>query len=375
MAETRFARGDALTVEHWSRLLAYDIVYRSPIGPMIGKSEDSIIHLKDDISKDKGDKVTFGLLAKLTGEGFTENEIAQGNGEALSLFSDAITVNELGHVVDIPNPGRSIDSARVRVPLRAAARRGLRTWWQERLAVSFFNQVCSNTVQSDTKFTGMNAVTDATRVVRLNTDSSFATVANDESLASGDDFTLTHIDIAVEQARAPSSGVPLRPTNIVPGEGGSDLDDDKYVMYIHPYQKTQLRRSTDTGQWLDIQKSAMQGGQVSRNPIFTGALGMYNNVILKESNQIPTGVNSSDGTAVSNVRRAVLLGAQSCAAAFSANGGANAMGWNEELFDHKRRMEVSTLRIWGMKKCRFTRDGSAQDLSAIVVPTFSAASA
>lgn len=370
MAETRFARGDALTVEHWARGLEYDIVYRSPISAMIGTSENSIIQRKTETSKDAGDKVTFSLMAKLTGDGFTENEIAQGNGESLSLYTDSLVINELGHVVDIPSPNRSIDSQRVRVPLRQAARRGLKTWFQERMAVSFFNQVCGYTPQSDTKYTGLNAVSAATRVVRLNTDSSYATVANDETLASGDDFTLTHIDIAVEQARAPSSGVPMRPTNIMPGEGGNELDDDKYILYIHPYQVTQLRRNTDTGQWLDLQKAAMQGGQISKNPIFTGAVGMYNNVIIKQSLQVTPGVSSA-GATVANVRRAVLLGAQAAAVGYSKNSGPTTYNWNEELFDHKRRMEVSVMTMMGLKKTQFR----SADHSALVIPTYSPASA
>jgi len=32
-----------------------------------------------------------------------------------------------------------------------------------------------------------------------------------------------------------------------------------------------MRTNTSTGQWLDIQKSAMQGGEINDNPIFDGA--------------------------------------------------------------------------------------------------------
>ena len=70
---------------------------------------------------------------------------------------------------------------------------------------------------------------------------------------------------------------------------------DYYVMFLHPYQVTDLRTNTNTGQWIDIQKAAMTGGQVSDNPIFTGALGIYNGVILFESVRMPT--------VVANVRR------------------------------------------------------------------------
>jgi len=319
MATTEFARTDALTVEHWARMLSYDIVWRTPISPLIGTDENSIIHLKND-ARDVGDKVTFPLQAKLTGEGFTEGELAEGNGEALSLYTDSITLNELGHVVGVANQGRSIDAQRTRIPLRQA----------------------------------------------LNTDSSYGSVSDDQSLAAGDEISLEHIDYAV--AHAKSLDVPVRPINIRAGNGGADLEEPKYVMFLHPYQVRDLRTAAGTSLWQDIHQSAIQGGQISRSPIYTGALGEYNGVILRESLQVTQGVHSSTGAAVSSVRRAVLTGAQAAAIAFASGSDATSMAWNEELHDHKRRLEVSAMKIYGMKKCRFR----SADHSVIVLPTYAA---
>jgi hypothetical protein len=66
--------------------------------------------------------------------------------------------------------------------------------------------------------------------------------------------------------------------------------DDRYVMVLHTNQVTQLRTNTSTGQWLDIQKAAMTGDGSKDNPILTGALGVYNGVILHESTRITHGV-------------------------------------------------------------------------------------
>jgi hypothetical protein len=43
--------------------------------------------------------------------------------------------------------------------------------------------------------------------------------------------------------------------------------------------------------------------------------------------------------------------------------------WNEELFDHKRRLEVSAWSIWGLKKAQF----NAVDFGTVVVGTYAAA--
>lgn len=112
----------------------------------------------------------------------------------------------------------------------------------------------------------------------------------------------------------------------------------------------------------------MQGGKVSGNPIYTGALGEWNNVILRSSQDVTQGVNSSSGAAVTTVRRAVLLGKQ---AAVCAYGGANKYGpmkyrWSEELFDHGRKMEVGAWSIFGCKKVVF----NSIDLGTIVVSTY-----
>jgi hypothetical protein len=50
----------------------------------------------------------------------------------------------------------------------------------------------------------------------------------------------------------------------------------------------------------------MTGGEITGNPIFTGALGMYNNTIIRESEQIARGVSNA-GVAQTNVRRAVFM--------------------------------------------------------------------
>jgi len=144
---------------------------------------------------------------------------------------------------------------------------------------------------------------------------------------------------------------------------------DHYVMYLHPYQVTDLRINTSTGQWLDIQKAAMAGMDSSKNPVFSGALGVYNDVILRRADDVTQGVNGSTGAAITTVRRAVLLGAQAACVAYGKQGGPNRYRWNEELFDHKRRLEISAGTIMGLKKTRF----NSLDFGTVVVSTYAVA--
>lgn len=365
MAQTTFGVNDALAVKLWARRLEYDVIYRTDISALIGTSPNSIIHLKTETQKESGDRVTFPLMKKLTGDGFTEGEVAEGNGESLSLYSDNVLINELGHVVDIPNNGRSIDAQRVPVNLRDAAKTGLRGWKAERMSTVFFNHVCGYTPETRAKFTANNAITAPSRKIVVDSTGP-AVNSNDEDIASADVFDLSYVDYARELAETGAS--PIRPVNIEGVGGGRDISGGKYVMYLHPYQVTDLRTNTDTGQWLDIQKTALSAKDDSKNPIYTDALGEYNNVILKKANHVTNGVNSSTGAAITTVRRAVLLGAQAAVIGFGKGNGPSTYAWNEELIDHKRRLEVSIMCQYGIKKTRFDNE----DFGVVTVSSYAA---
>lgn len=367
MANTTFGVNDANTVKLWAKRLGFQIVYRTDISPLIGETPNSIIHLKSETQKSAGDQVTFSLMTKLVGDGFTESEIAEGNGESLSIYSDAILINELGHVVGVPNKGRAIDEQRVPFDLRAAGRMGLGAWWSERMSTIFFNHVCGYTPETRAKYRGNNAIIAPSSGRQLWVDTANNNSDGDENLASDDVLTLKWIDYAREMAETASN--PLRPINIEGYDDGQDISGGKYIMYLHPYQVTDIRTNTSTGQWLDIQKAAMQGGSISKNPIYTDALGEYNNVILKKANHVTLGASSAAATtSVANTRRAVLLGAQACAMATSKAGGETDFSWNEELLDHKRKLEISVMSIFGMKKTQF----NSVDFGTVVVSSYAA---
>jgi N4-gp56 family major capsid protein len=368
MASTSYGVNDALAVKLWAKELAHEAVKATEVYPLIGPNSNSVIQEKTESRKGPGDRITVGLRMQLRGDGFTESEIAEGNGEALTTYADNVFVNELGHVVGVRSEN-TIDAQRVAFDLREEAKDGLVDWWARRISVAFFNQVCGNTATSgatyptSVKYTGLNAVIapSAGRKLYVGAQTTDEGVGGDNTAG----FTLSIIDKCVELAKTGGiNNLPkIRPVRI---EGG-----EHYVMYIHPIQTTSLRANTNAGQWLDIQKAAMTGGEISNNPLFTGALGMYNNVILRESEQIPFGVNSTTAAQVTTARRAVFLGAQSAGIAFGMNSGENRYRWNEELYDHKRRLEVSAWSVYGLKKFVF----NAIDFSTIVVTSYALAAA
>lgn len=379
MATPNYGTNDANSIQNWEKGLYKQVVYRSPISSLIGTDENSIIQLKKEPAKNGGDNTRYNLLRELTGDGIGEGETATGNGETLSIYQDSLKINELMHLVTSPVNGRNIIDQRVPFDLRAEAKSQLSTWWMKRKAVWFFNHMCGYTPAntdasgSGLKYTGFNAVTAPTRkIFAAASGEPLSTNTTDEGLASGDNFTLEMIDAAVELAITSSN--PIRPININAGRDGSDLEEPKFVLYMHPQQETQLRIASGS-LWKTIELAALQGGNISKNPLYTGALGEYRNVILRRSVQVTSGVNSSTGAVLPNVKRAVMLGAQAAGYAFGKNNGQNSFKWHDEFIDHERFVETSAMAISGLKKMTYTIGGSAVDAGVSVLSSYSPAAA
>lgn len=344
MAATTFAVGDSLTVNLWAKDLEAEALKKTYFGKFIGSSADSLIHRKTETQKSAGDKITFGLRTLATGDGVQGDGVLEGNEESLTTYSDSIYINQLRHA---HRTGGKMSEQRVLFNMRTECRDSLADWWAGRLDTCFANQICGMSNIVDTRLTGNNATIAPSQFV-------YGGDATSESnVDSADTFSLTVIDKAVEKARTMSPMI--RPVRV--------SGEEMYVAFLHDYQVTSLRTSTSSGQWLDIQKAAMQGGDVSDNAIFTGALGMYNGVVLHRWNRIPT---SSTGT---NVKRAVLCGAQAMALAYGQENGPNKFNWVEKEFDYGNQLGVSAGCIFGMKKIRF----NSVDYGTVVMSTYAAA--
>lgn len=363
MAKTSYGVGDALAVKHWSRILWQEALKETYFNRFIAKDHkgrnqyndtSGLITLKKETAREKGDKVTWGLRMLLTGDGVSGDGALEGNEEALTTYSDAIFIDQLRHAV---RSAGKMSEQRVPFSVREEAKNGLKDWWADRIDTAMFNQLCGYTAETDVRYTGMQSASAPTAGRHQ-----WAGVASaDEGLISSEVFDLQLIDAAVETAKTASPLI--RPIKY--------MGENYYVMFLHPYQVTALRTTTSTGQWLDIQKAAMQGGDVTDNPIFTGALGVYNGVILHESTRVTQGVNSSTGVAVATARRAVLCGAQSgCIAFGTGKDNPNDMTWVEELFDYGNQLGVSAGCTFGLKKAVF----NSLDFGTIVVSTYAAAS-
>jgi N4-gp56 family major capsid protein len=319
----------------------------------MGTDSNSLIQIKTEVNKDAGDRITFGLRQQLTGAGVSGDNTLEGNEEALVTYTQNVTIDQLRHAV---RSGGKMSEQRVPFKIRDEARDGLADWWSERIDRWFFNQITGNTAQADTRFTGMQACVSPDSGHQVFPGSEAAEVSL--SATTSNRFSLALIDKAVERGKLATNY--LRPVRV----GNKDL----LVAFLHPYQVTSLRQSVASSQWSDIQKAAMQGGDVTDNPIFTGALGMYNGVVLHESVRVPLVVGATAGTA--DVARAVLCGAQAACLAFGRGYGKNTFSWEEELFDYKNQLGVGAGCIGGLVKTRF----NGSDFATVTMSSYEVAS-
>jgi N4-gp56 family major capsid protein len=369
MALTTYGVNDSLTAKVWARDLNYEVTKGLEIAPLIGTGPNSIIQQKTEL-KSGGDRVTVGLRMQLRGPGVTEGAVLQGNEEALTTYSDNLLINELVHAVRSKGED-SIDQQRVLFDLRDEGKMAMADWWAERLSLSFFTQVCGYTGASltyrgtayniDTRYTGLNAAL-APSSARV----SYPTSITTDQGANGDSTKTFNFDTIVKaKEKAMTANPKIRPV-MVNGQ-------PKYVMYIHPYQLVDLQleaQATGSISWADVQLAAITGGDISGNPIYTGAAGEYNGVVLRVNEDVTTGVHSTSGAEQTSVRRAVLLGAQACLYGVSSKYDKNTpYKWVEEEFDYGRELGISAQGLFGLKKAVF----NSQDFGTIVCPTYAAA--
>jgi N4-gp56 family major capsid protein len=356
MATTDYPVNHPLAVKLWSKKIAREVLKQTMASKFMGTSSNSMIQIFDETSKGPGDRVRVPLRMQLTGMGVTEGTALEGNEEALSTYFDDTVINFLGHAVRVET---TIDAQRVPFSAREEARMGLTDWFSDRIDDWAANHLTGYTLGTgaNSLYAGFNSTVAPSYSAGGSNNRWILGTNNADTEASlsssAQKFTLSILDLCVRQAKTASPLI--RPLKV----GGSDY----FVAFLHPDQVLSLRTNTNTGQWLDIQKAAMQGGEIEDNPIFSGALGVYNGVVLHEWTRLPGGANKP--LAATTTRRGVFAGAQALAAAWG-QGYSEQPRYVEDYFDYNRQFGVSVQTIMGVKALRF----NSIDFGKIVFSTF-----
>jgi len=359
---------DALRPQIWEKELykdAIDNLYFSKNG-MMGKSTNSIIQIKDDLAKNKGDTITVPLTVKLSGNGVSGDSELEGNEEAISAYSDDIAIDQIRNAVRLTG---LLDEQKNSYNMRSDAKEKLSTWLQEFIERQMFLKLAGVGHASLTDVNGnvvsanYNWSNTGDQVPTADTGAGYGDryicadyTTGADSLASTDLITPELISRAKVKAQTASPKVlPIR----MDGK-------DYYVMFVHPWQAYDLKNNATFAQ---ARREAEVRGK--SNPIFTGALGVWDGVVLHEHEYVPfldidvVGHNFYATAAGTNISadcfRALLCGRQAAVFAKSKFG----KGWVEKTFDYENKTGFATRLIGGIQKITF----NSKDYGVVAVDT------
>jgi N4-gp56 family major capsid protein len=349
MAVTVIGVNAPQAVRKYSALLATDVIRQSYFGRKFmasGEGAKAPIQIMTELEKDSGDKITYDLGARLNMQPIEGDAILEGNEEQLTFYQDELFIDQMRGGV---NGGGRMTRKRTIHDIRARARAAQSEWWAQAFDELLFMYM------SGARGTNLDFLypstyggfagnpfqaPDAAHQLFGGAATSLATIA------TTDTFDLTVIDRAVARSKTlgndGSGASKLRPI-MIDGE-------EHFVLVMSPEQEFSLRTNTSAGQWLDIQKAAA-AAEGKNNPIFKGALGMYNNVVLHSHDAVIRLLGGINGNIP--VARALFMGAQACALAWGTAGQGLRFDWHEEMRDNGNQLIISTSSIFGIKKTQF----------------------
>lgn len=321
--ETSFGTNDALTKKVWGAKVIVEAKKDIYFDAVTGDDANNIIQNKMELTKEKGDKVTIPLRVRLVSEGTdTENADLEGSEEEMTFHDFSVSLIEKGHAVKAKN---KLSLQRPAFDLRTEFKDGLRDWLAEYIDKATVTALSASPTTNRNIFGGDAAGTD--------------------SIDASDTMSVAVIQKARRKARLATPKIfPL----VIKGQ-------QRYIMLMHDYQSKALKADDA---WKSGQYYAALRGET--NPIFTGALGMIDGVVLKEYERCKTYNTWGIGGNLTGAR-ALLLGAQAGVHAFG-----QLPRWYEKLFDYNRIPGIAVDLIWKAAKTVF----DSEDFSAIAVDTY-----
>lgn len=330
-----------------------------------GKMARLPIQRIDELESGPGDEVTVDLLMPMSMEPIIGDDVLSGKEQPLKYFTDRLRIDQ---VRGGPDLGGRMTQKRTLRNLRADAKRAAVDWWTRLLDEVLFIYLSGTRGtgagfiwSANNKFFDVNPLTAPDAMHQMYGGSA----TSKASLTAADGMSLRVIDKAVAKAETmggdATDELSMVPVSIESGE--------HYVALMHTYQADQLRQGVNPGEWLDIQKAAATA-EGAKSPIFSGAMGVHNNVILHKHRNV---IRSNDYGVGQNLpaARCLFLGAQAAMLAYGSNGGGSRIDWTEEPKDHGNSVAIGVHAILGVKKATYkSKDGGvARDFGVIAIDT------
>ena len=345
MADTTAATG--LTPQQWDDKFFVEHVQGNRFAGEMGTGENKVIQVKQDLTKEKGDTITYALVNRLTGAGVTNGATLEGNEESLDSRSHPLTISERAHAVS----SYSWENQKSAIDLRNAAKVALDTWAMENTRDRIITALGS--INGVAYGTASEAQKDAWLVDNADRCLFGSAVGNN----SGNDHSLSLANIDNTADKLTSSAASLmkrlaRNANPKIRPIMSERDARYYyIVYVPSLVFRDLKEdATITNAQRDV------GIRMQNEKLFKGGDIEWDGLIFKEIEDI--GVLSGVGAGGIDVAPVYLCGAQAV-----GYGIANRWRSVEETFDYGRKKGVSIQEMGGFDKLTFgSGAGDTDDL-------------
>ena len=260
----------------WAKKVWHEGVKESYFDKFTATDGSNVVHKNKDLENVKGDSVVFGLMMNLTGSGVEGNrQKLAGAEDTLNIYDFTVNTKLVRNAVS----RYEADDQRTQYDMLKEIKIALKQWLSDWLDDRLISRLSYNPSNGEVLYA--------------------SAAGTQSSITANDKLTTTIISRAKRKAMMHAPKVqPIKVDGM-----------DKYIMLVHPWAARDLK---DDPKWLAAQQNANVRG--SKNPIFTGALGEYDGVILYEYERVQTG---NIGASSANVCQNLLLGKQAACFAVS----------------------------------------------------------
>ena len=392
MADTIFQLGNPLAATILSDEVFQQASWGSPMARFMGYGKDAMLRIMRDLTRRPGDTIQYTLNKRLVGRGVIGFDHLEGKEERMQSLPDQFSINDIRHAVKIVG---EMTPQRVPWDMREQGQEDLSTWIKTRMGSWWGNQLGGNVncglgnmipgggIAGDLAYCGFNLpiAPASTNQIYANSSITAESQLTDPGVNGINLMNLNMINRMVTMAE--TLAYPIRPL-VIDGE-------PYYVLFMHPWQVNDLMSAVGDATWQGWMMAAMKGGEITKNPIFTGALGMFRRVIFHKDVHVPA-LDASQmpaaelGTALgaapaagsttagaTNVARSIMCGSQAGVVAYGRKiEWPNQVKWVEESFDYKSELGIALELVAGVHKSGFTDDvtGSYFDAGVIVGSTY-----
>lgn len=272
----------------------------------MGTTENSVIQVKQDLSKKAGDRIHLALIAELSGAGVTGDTLLEGAEEALSQYEFPIAVSTLRNAVAVTLNQEQFTG----IDLRNAGKSMLEKWAMKKLRTDIIAALSSIYV-SGTGNVAYGSATEGNKDTWLAANSDrvmfgdgtvggFTDHSADLALVTSS-MTLTKEIVSKLKGKAEAASPIIRPVTV--GE-----DSENYVLFC------------GSGAFRDLKADMAQTHRDARergegNPLFQDGDLMYDGVVIRKIQEIPA--IGTVGASSARIEPVYLCGAQALGVAWA----------------------------------------------------------